>query len=154
MVLSPRPCSRSPRSPRRLRSLRRSPSIHDQGHLTNESVTHVPSTTSCAPSRPLWAIWDMLNTVQGSPPICSINTYPSGSSVQLTGTLQALRVPLLFPVVYFLRLPLLIQKLSGSSRHQVILYLLTKGCLLRLQICLLGTLRLLPSPFRSRQTIP
>ena len=51
--------------------------------------THVPCTTSGFPSRLSLAISDTLQNVQGVSPNCTIDTYPSGSSVHLTGTLQA-----------------------------------------------------------------
>ena len=60
--------------------------------MANNSVTHVPCTTSGFPSRPSLAISDTLHNVQGVSPNCTIDTYPSGSSVHLTGTLQAPRV--------------------------------------------------------------
>ena len=57
--------------------------------MANNSVTHVPCTTSGFPSRPSLAISDTLHNVQGVSPNCTIETYPSGSPVHLIGTLQA-----------------------------------------------------------------
>ena len=65
--------------------------------MENNSVTHGPCTTSGFPSRPSLAISDTLHNVQGVSPNCTIDTYPSGSSVHLTGTLQAPRMSATVP---------------------------------------------------------